>query len=677
MKYQYNLGRIELGRKFKVRELILALVIFVGLMIPIIRNAIKANSLSDTTPPQLLSLVTDTHAVNTSNSGATANITGTFSDNLSGFGAAYFHYTSPSGGQVLEGTLSASGGNLSGSVTFPQYAETGTWTATVTMNDASTNSVSYTSAQLVSLGDSTITVSSSPSDTTAPTLTSMSYDWLHIPGAPFDRYIHGIATFTEDLSGYDINLTQFVLHSPNGQQSCASVFTPLPDGTYSIDSFVPDYAQQGDWTATLTMVDFAGNTRYYDTADLVNLGFQSVIHVTGPEDTTPPTILYLQFSTPNPVYGTDAFPHSSVVTIRGDFFDNVQSEYSHGVMTYTSPSGNQTSQYAEDPADPNGFQYAVYIPPYAESGLWKPTYTIYDRSGNNATYSYNDLLNMGYDLGIQVGDIQQGTAAVNGTVTTDATNSGATTTTPFVASVQTPVAGDITISPVTVPNPVGSNEFLFFNRQYDIVAPAASVQTPLQLSFTVDASELGGLPVANLQVFRNGIVAADCTDPVMAAPDPCVASRTTLPGGDAQITVRSSHASIWSLAYTQPTGPAYTFQKFKGIKSVPALNKEKGGSTVPVKFDLGGDHGLDVLPAELATSQQINCSNKTTIGTATNINIVGNGLKFHSDDDEEPGENESYYQFNWKTMKNWQKTCRVLKMNFSNGESIEAYFDFR
>ena len=51
MKYQYNLGRIELGRKFKVRELILALVIFVGLMIPIIRNAIKANSLSDTTPP--------------------------------------------------------------------------------------------------------------------------------------------------------------------------------------------------------------------------------------------------------------------------------------------------------------------------------------------------------------------------------------------------------------------------------------------------------------------------------------------------------------------------------------------------------------------------------------------------------------------------------------------------
>lgn len=690
MKYIHSLGHIDLKRKYKVREILLVVLLFVAIMVPIVRNAIRANSLSDTTPPQLLSLSAASNAVDTSNAPATVTINGTYSDDLSGFGSGYFHYTSPSGGQVLEGTLTASGQNLSGSVTFPQYAETGTWTATVTMYDQSTNAVSYTATQLNPLGNSTITVSSSPSDTTAPVLTSMQFDTQNIDATLGAGYLHGTATFTEDFSGYNMDLTQLVFHSPNGQQSCASVLTPTPNNNYSLDTIFPDFSQVGDWNITLTMTDNAGNIHFYDSSELATMGLPSVIHVTGPNDVTPPIINFLEFSASNPLVDQNAYPHSSVVTVRGDFTDDM-SAFAYGVMTYTSPSGNQTAPFVEGGADPFGWQYSVYIPPYAESGLWKPTFTIRDRTGNVQTFSYTDLQNMGYDLGIQVGDIQQATATANGSVSTDVDNTGATSTTPFVASVQTPIAGDVTISQVSVPNPVSSNNYQFFSKQYDIVAPAATVEAPLQLSFTVDASQLGGLTAANLQIFRNGVVADDCTDPVMAVPDPCVSNRTGLPNGDAQITVRSSHASIWSLAHKAVTGPAYSFKNFKGTKPAPVLNSAEGGSTVPIKFDLGGNFGTNVLPATIAQSQQINCTSKTTIGLATDINTVGNGLKItqNSSDDDNEGEDgnsghgsnhsntpQYTYQFNWKTLKNWKKTCRKLNMNFSNGQSVEAYFKF-
>src|SRR5207237_9212373 len=74
-------------------------------------------------------------------------------------------------------------------------------------------------------------------------------------------------------------------------------------------------------------------------------------------------------------------------------------------------------------------------------------------------------------------------------------------------------------------------------------------------------------------------------------------------GGDAIVTVRTSHFSTWSLGR-----PAYSLSgPLSPVAAAPAVNTVKAGSTVPVKFKLGGARGLDVL-AGAPTSTAMACS---------------------------------------------------------------------
>ncbi len=681
MIYKFNESRKSLLARLRVSPAFLLALFITAIAIPTVQLAIRANSLSDTVAPQLTSLDAAQTAVDTSSAPVSVVLNGTFTDNLSGFGSAYFHYTSPTGNQVIEGTLSATGSNVSGAVQFPQYAETGEWTATVTLIDLATNSASYTSSELASLGDSAITISSSPSDTTAPTLDSLVFDVNGVDTTTGNGFFSGTVIATDNLSGIDFERSRIMFRSPSGTQTTNTIIEPLSGNTYFVNLVFNQYSELGNWTTSLVTVDKANNTRLYDTEELDLLGFPTIVNVTGIEDTTPPTIVDLSFSSSYPLIG-DELPSSAKVTIFGEFADNI-SGFEKAYITYHSQSSTQVAPVIDIQNDPRFTQYTVFIPPFAASGVWLPEMRIVDHAQNSTTLSHQDLLNLGYNLAIDIAANEGGTAPADGTITTDVDNSGATVTEPFVAAVQTPVAGDINITQVSLNDPVSANDYLVFDQQYDISAPDATAEDPLQLTFRVDSSALQGQTAATVVVFRNGELVAECTDPVQAVPDPCVSARNTLPDGDVELTVRSSHASIWFLGYAAPTGPSYSFQRFKGVKSTPALNKEKSGSTVPVKFELGGDFGLDVLPAEIATSQQINCSSKTPIGTATSINTTGGGLKIHGDDedeDEEEDENEQSdvrYKFNWKTMKNWKNTCRSLQLNFSNGEEVNAYFDFR
>ena len=63
-----------------------------------------------------------------------------------------------------------------------------------------------------------------------------------------------------------------------------------------------------------------------------------------------------------------------------------------------------------------------------------------------------------------------------------------------------------------------------------------------------------GEPVAAITVFRNGRPVADCTGDG-ATPDPCIAQRRELTGGDAEILVRTSRASAWSFGRAVATTP--------------------------------------------------------------------------------------------------------------------------
>jgi len=135
---------------------------------------------------------------------------------------------------------------------------------------------------------------------------------------------------------------------------------------------------------------------------------------------------------------------------------------------------------------------------------------------------------------------------------------GTSPATPTLAAVTTPNAGPVSLTE-KAPETTAPSGYSFLGRQYDITAPAATADAPLRLEFVVDASALpSGTDAGNLVVFRNGAPIADCSGAVSpkdatettythAVPDPCVARRQALPGGDVRVVVLSSHASTWNL----------------------------------------------------------------------------------------------------------------------------------
>ncbi|MBI5504980.1 MAG: DUF4215 domain-containing protein [Deltaproteobacteria bacterium] len=138
------------------------------------------------------------------------------------------------------------------------------------------------------------------------------------------------------------------------------------------------------------------------------------------------------------------------------------------------------------------------------------------------------------------------TASAGATVTTDASFEGATPERPVQTTITTPNAGEITItaSPATAA-PTG---LAVVGATLRIEAPPATAQAPLAITLRVDHSAIPAeIGAANLDVSRDGVVIAACSGPSgTAAPDPCVSARSVLPDGDAEITVLTSHASLWS-----------------------------------------------------------------------------------------------------------------------------------
>jgi hypothetical protein len=136
------------------------------------------------------------------------------------------------------------------------------------------------------------------------------------------------------------------------------------------------------------------------------------------------------------------------------------------------------------------------------------------------------------------------------TVTTSTT---ATPADPIGTSVTTPMEGLVEINEgTTAAQPPGNYSFL--GQQVLISAPAATAADPLVLEFTLDASLIpAGTTASNLQVFRNGALVPNCTAPTAASPDPCVATRVALAGGDVELTVRTSQASRWNFGVRAAT----------------------------------------------------------------------------------------------------------------------------
>jgi DNA-binding beta-propeller fold protein YncE len=119
--------------------------------------------------------------------------------------------------------------------------------------------------------------------------------------------------------------------------------------------------------------------------------------------------------------------------------------------------------------------------------------------------------------------------------------------------------------------------------------------------------------------------------------------------------------------------PTYDFTGFFRPVNNPAdpePNSVKAGQSVPVKFSLGGDQGLDVLDDEapnpkLVFTQCDPSDEADPVGTST----ANNGLTYDALTDT--------YTYVWKTVKGWKGKCGTFTLKLDDGTVHTAEFAFK
>jgi len=122
--------------------------------------------------------------------------------------------------------------------------------------------------------------------------------------------------------------------------------------------------------------------------------------------------------------------------------------------------------------------------------------------------------------------------------------------------------------------------------------------------------------------------------------------------------------------YFLGTGAPPTFSGF-----FPPLSKDNfnAGSTIPVKFGLGLNLGLDILAPGSPVSRQINCS-PNSCGANAGIGPweptqSALGLQY------DPMANQ--YTYFWKTSNAWAGTCRELDVILRDGRHFRTTVRFK
>jgi len=109
---------------------------------------------------------------------------------------------------------------------------------------------------------------------------------------------------------------------------------------------------------------------------------------------------------------------------------------------------------------------------------------------------------------------------------------------------------------------------------------------------------------------------------------------------------------------------------FQPVDNAPVFNTVKAGSSVPVKFSLGGDQGLDIFLSGYPISKQVTCDASASIDAVEQTVTTGNSVLSYDPLTDQ-------YNYVWKTEKSWAGTCRQLVVILKDGSIHTANFSFK
>jgi hypothetical protein len=115
--------------------------------------------------------------------------------------------------------------------------------------------------------------------------------------------------------------------------------------------------------------------------------------------------------------------------------------------------------------------------------------------------------------------------------------------------------------------------------------------------------------------------------------------------------------------------PTFVFTGFFApIDNLPMTNQTKAGSSVPIKFSLGGNRGMDIFAPGYPISQVTPCNSTAPVDGLETIDAPGaSGLSYDA--------GSQTYHYVWKTDKSWIN-CRQLVVKFVDGSYARANFKF-
>ena len=112
----------------------------------------------------------------------------------------------------------------------------------------------------------------------------------------------------------------------------------------------------------------------------------------------------------------------------------------------------------------------------------------------------------------------------------------------------------------------------------------------------------------------------------------------------------------------------WAFGGFRPPIDGDALNVVTAGSTVPVKFSLAGDQGLNIFKPGYPASASYTCGSVPPTD-ATTPAALAEPFRYDRSTDE--------YVFAWKTDKAWAGTCRVFVLGLRDGTIHTVTFQFK
>jgi uncharacterized repeat protein (TIGR01451 family) len=195
--------------------------------------------------------------------------------------------------------------------------------------------------------------------------------------------------------------------------------------------------------------------------------------------------------------------------------------------------------------------------------------------------------------------------------------------------------------------------------------PAVALTTPAQgASYTI-----GQAVTAQFTCTDGGSGAQSCAGTLAdGAPIPTDTPGTFTFTVDARDEVGNASRTVVTYTVRAQT---FTFTGFfSPVDNAPVFNRVKAGSAVPIKFSLGGDHGLSVFAAGFPRVDRVACGTGVIADEVEEFATAGSsGLQY----DPLTGR----YIFVWKTEKAMAGACWQLTLQFTDGTRAFALFEMR